>query len=254
MSDTLVLRVAARFQKRAKGKRMRVFDFDDTLVSSKGEVGVSKAGGETIKMDSATFAHYTPDVGDQLDFTAFNNVVKPRKIKKNFDRLRAAVKEGDRAVILTARSKGAQSSVTKFLESEGIKGVEVVALGSSNPNDKAEWLSSAAKSEDAADVEFYDDSAANAKAVAEVGQKRHTNIKFVSTAVPHPKEEDYEGPQATKTFESDNPVHAVVEVQQKPGQAPEAPKPGGPSAWWTHQTPAFQENYCREHSHSKYCP
>ncbi len=168
MRDPLVFRVAARYMA-AAAKRMRVFDFDDTLVSSKGEVGVTRADGEKITMDSATFAHYKPLPGDRLDFTAFNNVIRPRKIKKNFDRLREAAKAGDRVVILTARAKGAQSAVAKFLEHEGVKGVEVVAIGSSNPYDKAEWISKATREGGYDDVEFYDDSTANANAVAEVG-------------------------------------------------------------------------------------
>ncbi len=231
---------------------MRVFDFDDTLVSSKGEVGVTKANGEKITMDSATFAHYTPSAGDKLDFTAFNNVIKPRKIKSNFDKLRAASKAGDRTVILTARAKGATSSVKKFLEYEGIKGVEVVALGSSNPQDKADWVDRETGKGGYDDVEFYDDSKANAKAVEDIGKKHHTKIKFISTAVPHPKEEDYEGPAVSKTFDSDEPVQAVVEVTPNPGQVVHD-EHHGPSHWWKSQTPAFQENYCREHPGSKYC-
>lgn len=240
----LALRVAARFQV-AAAKRMRVFDFDDTLVSSKGEVTVTKEHGEKIAMDSATFAHYKPGPGDKLDFSAFNNVVKPRKIKKNFDKLRDAAKAGDRTVILTARAKGATSAVKKFLETEGIKGVEVVALGSSDPYDKARWISKATKEGGYEDVEFFDDSKANANAVAEVGKKEHTKIKFVSSAVPHPTEEDYEGGPSSKVFDSDEPVQAVVEVK---------PEAGHGSDWWKHQTPDFKQNYCREHQRSKYCP
>jgi acid phosphatase class B len=240
----LAMRVAARFM-RAAAKRMRVFDFDDTLVSSKGEVAVTKEHGETIKMDSATFAHYKPGPGDKLDFSAFNNVIKPRKIKKNFNKLRDAIKAGDRTVILTARAKGASSAVSKFLETEGIKGVEVVALGSSDPYDKARWVSDETKKGGYADVEFYDDSKANAKAVADVGAKHHTNIKFISSAVPQPTEADYDGPPLSREFHSDEPVQAVVEVK---------PEPGHGSDWWKHQTPDFKQNYCREHSRSKYCP
>jgi hypothetical protein len=232
---------------------MVVMDFDDTLVSSKGEISVTKAGGEKITMDSATFAHYKPASGDKLDFTAFNNVIKPRKIKKNFDRLREAVKAGHRAVILTARAKGAASSVKKFLESEGIKGVDVEALGSSDPNDKARWILHEVNDKGYDDVEFYDDSKANADAVREHGKQIKGEVKFVSSAVPHPTEDDYDGPAASKSFDSDDPVSAVVEVKPKGGEKPKT-EGGQHSDWWKSQTPAFQQNYCREHETSKYCP
>lgn len=251
----LALRVAARYL-RAVAKRLRIFDFDDTLVSSKGEIAVTKASGEKITMDSATFAHYKPADGDKLDFTAFNNVIKPRKIKKNFGKLRDAVKAGDRVVILTARAKGAASSVKKFLESEGIKGVEVAALGSSDPNDKGRWILNAVNEHGYEDVEFYDDSKANADAVREHGKKVEKKIKFVSSAVPHPTEEDYEGPPTSRSFDSDDPTAAVVEVKPKGGggAAKEDKGEATQSDWWKNQTQDFKENYCREHEHSKYCP
>jgi acid phosphatase class B len=257
MNGVLLLRVAARYLK-AASKRMLVFDFDDTLVSSKGVVSVTKAGGEKIKMDSATFAHYKPMNGDKLDFGAFNDVIEPRKIKKNFDRLRQAVKDGDRVVILTARAKGAASSVTKFLKSEGVEGVDVVGLGSSDPYDKARWITNAVEEHGYTDVEFYDDSHANTAAVADQGEKHHKDINFKANNVPHPKEDDYDGDIIREHFKSDDPMAAVVEYKAKePSESESKPertddKPAT-SDWWKEQTDSFKHNYCREHDESKYC-
>lgn len=253
----LARRVLARFLKAAK-KRLVVFDFDDTLVSSKGVVSVVKSNGEKIEMDSATFAHYKPSAGDKLDFGAFNNVTNPRKIKKNFDHLQEAVAAGDKVVILTARAKGSESSVTKFMASQGVKGVDVVGLASSDPYDKARWIDKAIEDGGYDDVEFFDDSVANANAVREHGEK-HKGIKFASTNVPHPKEGDYDGPVITQDFKSDSPTAAVVEYKAKPkadGDKSEAePKEKKPehSDWWEEQTEHFKKNYCTEHDESRYC-
>jgi len=237
----------------AASKRLVVFDFDDTLVSSKGAVVVVKADGEKISMDSATFAHYRPSKGDKIDFGAFNDVLEPRIIKNNFDRFKAAHKRGDRVVVLTARAKGAQSSVNKFLEDQGVKGVEVVGLASSDPYDKARWIDKAIEDEGYNDVSFYDDSSSNAKAVA-ASKSKHTKIKFEVTHAPRPKEGDYDGPVIRKTYKSDDPTEAVVEYKEKPGsEKSETKQDAGPSEWWNDQTNAFKKNYCGEHEKSRYC-
>jgi len=163
--------------------RLRVWDFDDTLVSSEGSVTVFRDDGEKIEMDSATFAHYKVMPGDELDFGAFNDVINPRPIKANMDRLREATKDKDaKAVILTARPKGSASAVEKFLKDMGIEGVKVVALQSSDPYDKAKWIERAVEEEGYEDVGFYDDSTRNASAVAESAAK-HPKVKWDSKAV-----------------------------------------------------------------------
>jgi len=210
MSQNVVRRIL-----RAQAQRLRVFDFDDTLVSSEGAVTVTKPTGETVEMDSATFAHFKPVEGDSIDFGAFNDVRNPRKIKKNFDTLKAAVQAGDRVVILTARAAGSISAVGKFLAHESVKGVDVFALGSSDPYDKARWIDHAIEEKAYNDVEFFDDSVANANAVAEHGKKLHSNIRFASHNTPHPHEPDYDGPAIPKHFKSDNPTRAVVEYKAK---------------------------------------
>mgnify|MGYP001613555500 CR=1 FL=1 len=249
-------RVAFRW-KQAAARKLVVYDFDDTLVSSKAAVSVHKAGGESITMDSATFAHFKPVDGDKLDFGAFNDVVRPRKIKKNFDALRKNVEAGHRVVILTARPKGASSAVKKFMAAQGIDSLEVVALASSDPYDKARWIDKAIEDEGHDEVEFYDDSTANANAVGEHG-KKHTakGLKFLSENTPHPKEDDYDGAEDDKTFGSSDPTKALVEYKAKVPKAPseeKAPDKPSSSSWWQEQTDKFKQNYCGEHPASGYC-
>jgi hypothetical protein len=227
-------------------------DFDDTLVSSKGYVSVVKANGEKISMDSATFAHYRPSKGDNLDFGIFNDVLEPRIIKSNFDRMTSALKEGARVVVLTARAKGAQSSVNKFLEDQGVTGVEVIGLASSDPYDKARWIDKAIEDEGYQDVSFYDDSSSNAKAVA-ASKSKHTKIKFEVTHSPYPKEKDYAGPVIHKTYKSDNPTAAVVEYKEKPSSNKSEAHKSDSSEWWDDQSDTFKKTYCGEHEKSRYC-
>ena len=245
------LRAAAASLSATKQK-LQVFDCDETLIVSKGSVKVEKANGEIVNMDSATFAHFKPVPGDKLDFGAFNHVRNPRKIKATFEKFKKSIEDGNKVVILTARAKGAESAIKKFLKSEGVDldKVDVVGLASSNPYDKARWIDKAIEDGGYDDVEFYDDSHANANAVAEHGKKLHSDIKFISTNVPHPKEEDYEGPASNEEFISDAPVAAVVEYKPKAGTPDQ---PSTHTSWWEKQTDTFKEKYCGEHGASKYC-
>lgn len=242
------LRAAAEALLTAASPRLMVFDCDETLLVSKGDIKVRKASGETITMDSATFAHFKPVKGDTLDFGAFNHITQPRKITKHFQRFKKAVERGDDVAILTARAKGAESAIKKFLKHEGIPvdKVEVVGLQSSDPYDKARWISDKTNKGDYQHVEFYDDSHKNAEAVAEYGRKYHGNITFFSNNVPHPDKEDVEEP-LDDDFKSDDPSEATLTYGEG------APAGDEPSKWWGKQTDTFKEKYCVEHPRSKYC-
>jgi hypothetical protein len=219
--------------------KLRVFDFDDTLVSSESSVKVKHADGETTDLDSASFAYFTPNEGDKINFSDFNHVTRPRLIKKGMDALRDAVGDGEaRTVILTARPKGSASAVKKFLEGQGVKGVDVVALQSSDPMDKARWIEK--NMEDVDDIEFTDDSSKNVEAVATLKGKTK---RFQMNNPSHPTESDYEGRSMQDVFKSDVPT--TVEIEKS--------GPKSPSGWWRGQTKEFQQQYCKMHPESKYC-
>jgi hypothetical protein len=221
----------------ADGKKMSVFDFDDTLVSSESTIEVKHSNGELTALDSAAFAYYQEKGGDNINFTDFNHVTKPRIVKKNMDALKEAVKAGDKVVILTARPKGSASAVKKFLGSLGVNGVDVVALESGNPIKKAEWIQ---KNCGDSDVEFTDDSSKNTGAVDTLSGKIKGKLKTNNT--PHPQEGDYDGPAINDIFHSDDNVPS--------GKKVEGPSP---SDWWKDQSNEFKRIYCRNHPNSKYC-
>lgn len=241
-----ISRIAERVSKMTR--RLCVYDFDDTLVSSESSVTVEHGDGEKTVLDSASFAYFKGTDGDHIDFADFNNVTKPRVIKKNMDSLKAAVDEEDtRVVILTARPKGSVTAVKKFLDSLGIKDVEAVALQSSDPMDKARWIENAAG--DAEEVEFTDDSSRNTKAVETLQGKIKAKVKTVNP--PHPSEGDYEGKVINEVFESDTPTKSIMDVKED--QESEATPLHQMSAWWKNQTPEFQTQYCKDHKDSGYC-
>jgi hypothetical protein len=251
-------RVAAWFIY-ADGKKFRVYDFDETLAVAHGSVSVTHSDGETTTMDSATFAYFSPTDGDQLDFGAFNDVNNPRKIKANWESFVEDTKREDTTVyILTARPKGSETSVKSFLESEGVMGVGIVALASSDPYDKAKWMDRKMEEEGYTDVRFVDDSTRNVSAVREYGEKFSSKgVSFESVHSPHPKDDsEFLGPPVKKQFKSTNPTVALVEIKSKGGGPPKSKEEkgeGGASSWWDGQTQEFQTQYCKDHGRSKYC-
>ena len=241
----------------AAGKKLRVYDFDETLALAGGTITVRTVDGDTVEMDSNTFSNFRPREGDVLDFTEFNHVNNPHKIKKNWEQFVKDAKDPDTDVaILTARAAGAESSLSDFLADEGVGDVTLKALGSSDPYDKARWIETAIKKGGYDDIAFFDDSEKNYAAVTEYARdfeagKKGNAVKF-TTENPHPPKEDdkaaFDGPPVKKVYKSKNPKAAVVTYKAKPTDAPHVH-----SKWWDNQTDDFKQKYCESHESSQLC-
>ena len=163
--------VNALFTELRTGKRLRVFDFDDTLAKMNATIYVKHPDGSSSELNPAQFAVYEPQPGDDFDFSEFDRIIKSANpIQKNVDALKRAMQDaGAKTTILTARRVA--YPVKRYLEREhGIKNIYVVALGSSDPMDKARWIEKQIqKGYD--DIEFIDDSPKNVKAVDSLQQQ-----------------------------------------------------------------------------------
>jgi phosphoglycolate phosphatase-like HAD superfamily hydrolase len=166
-----------------KGKKLRVFDFDDTLVNTKSHVYVTHGDGKKSSLTPGEYAIYEPKKDDQFDFSDFQKVNQPQEIKGVTKLLRNVIKaEGERkTVILTARS--AYKPVKDYLKDIGIDGVYVVALADADPQKKADWISDKIKS-GYNDVFFIDDSHKNVAAVGAL-KKKHPEVKLKVRTVRH---------------------------------------------------------------------
>ena len=184
----------------AESKKLRVFDFDDTLVKTNSYIYVKHGGGKQSKLTPGEYAVYEPKSDDQFDFSDFERVQDPQEIKGVTKLLKTVAKaEGERkVVILTARS--AYKPVKKYLEDIGLDGIYVVALGSSDPQHKADWIEDKIK-RGYNDVFFIDDSHKNVAAVSKLKEK-YPKIKM---KVSHVKHEVPPTPKKTfKNSEKDN--------------------------------------------------
>ena len=155
-----------------KENKLRVFDFDDTLVSTNSVIRMTN-NGVSLSMSPGEYAAYIERDGDEFDFSDFDKVKDPkRKSMMTVFKRRVEANKGRGVVVLTARAPSAKRSVSGYLRSVvgdyAMKNIEVVTLGSSDPFDKALWIRDKVLSEGVTDVYFADDSWPNCRAVGDV--------------------------------------------------------------------------------------
>jgi hypothetical protein len=165
-------------------KRLRVFDFDDTLVKVKANIIVKNNGHEKT-LTPAEFAVYEPLPDDSFNFKEFNAMIKSgTPIGKNIELLKkAAAHPTTKTTILTARMLGYPPK--NYLKKKFGLDVYVVALGDANPQKKADWIEGQIL-KGYNDILFVDDSIKNIQAVDKLKQKYPTvALKTVHTTEAH---------------------------------------------------------------------
>ena len=153
-----------------QGKRLAVFDFDDTLAKSEAYIYVTKSNGEELKLDPAKYAVYEEEPGDKFDFRDFNSKLQnPQTIDANVKRLKAELGNPQTKVtVLTAR--GLAFPLRYFFKNEVGISPYVVGVGSSDPMKKAKWIEAHIK-KGYNSIFFIDDSPKNIAAVDTLKQK-----------------------------------------------------------------------------------
>ena len=154
-------------------KKIRVFDFDDTLARTKSNVLYTMPDGTTGKIDAATFAKEAGNMeaeGAQWDFSEFSKVMEGKKGPLLDVAKIIADKRGTKDVfVLTARPADAAGPIKEFLASMGldIPLANITGLGDGAPQAKAGWIMGKA-AEGYNDFYFADDHTGNVKAVKDV--------------------------------------------------------------------------------------
>jgi len=156
-----------------ESKKLRVFDFDDTLVKTTSFIYVTN-NGKTRKLTPGQYAVYNEKPGDEFDFKDFEKVQNPNEIKKITKVLRRIVASsgGQGVHILTARA--AHKPIRQYLKDIGINmsKIYVTALASNNPKDKADWIGDKIDNEGYDDIYFADDSKKNVDATKKMLRRK----------------------------------------------------------------------------------
>lgn len=164
-------------------KKLRVFDFDDTLVKTTSFIYVKHKDGKESKLTPGQYAVYKEKPGDVFDYRDFQQVSNPVLLKGYVELLKRMVNSGGSREVFILTARAAQRPVEQFIKDLGIKGVKVVALGDSNPEKKADWIEDKVKA-GFDDVYFVDDSPKNVEAVRK-RLRNYPNIKQKIQQVKH---------------------------------------------------------------------
>ena len=151
-------------------KKIRVFDFDDTLATTKSNVLFSAPNGTEGSLTAEKFAidgARLLEEGYVFDFSEFNKVTKgkPGPLLDIAKKIQAARGTED-VFVLTARAPEAQVAIKEFLDSVGlnIPLENITGLGNSTGEAKANWMVEKA-AEGYNDFYFADDALQNVEAV-----------------------------------------------------------------------------------------
>jgi hypothetical protein len=169
-----------------ESKKLRVFDFDETLVFTKSFIYVKLPNGKEKKLTPGEYAVYNEKPGEEYDFRDFYSVQEPQELKRITKVLRRIINKnkGEGVFILTARPQAVDSHVQKYLKDIGInQRIPVVGLQSNNPKDKANWIENKIDNEGYDDVYFADDSIKNVNAMKSM--LRTKDIKWRVQHIKH---------------------------------------------------------------------
>lgn len=178
----------------ASNKGISVWDFDDTLATTKSNVLYTMPDGTEGVLNAEQFAKRGEDLlqeGAEFDFSEFEKVTKGAKgpmFEKAVARNR---KFGNNNVfILTARTQAAAEPIHQFLKAIGldIPLKNIVGLGNSTPEAKARWVVGKA-AQGYNDFYFADDAYKNVKAVQDALNVLDVKSKVRQAYIKHSKSE-----------------------------------------------------------------
>lgn len=182
-------------------RKLRIFDFDDTLVKTQSRIKIKKPSGEMLSLTPAQYAVYERQPGDEFDYGDFGALVEPEEIGWMTRILKRVInKRGvNAAAILTAR--GSKKPVEEFFDLNNIPRIPIVALGDSDPNAKAQWILYVIKKFHYDVIEFFDDSPKNIKAVENL-RPLVPNTKIITKLIKHVHPKPHTRPRSTNSNES----------------------------------------------------
>lgn len=208
-----------------EGRKLRVFDFDDTLAKSDALIYLTKADGTEIELDPGEYAVYKEEPGDEFDFRDFNKMLRnPRAIKQNINLLKKAMSNPQNKVtVLTARAL--VFPLRHFFKHQ--IGIEpyVVGVAGADPRLKSRWIEKhIQKGYD--DIFFMDDSKKNLRAV-ELLRNRYPRVKIVTQLaegkrIPRKKGQKRNSKKHSDLYTDENPkgtIHGLKFATVKDAEA-----------------------------------
>jgi len=203
--------------------KLRVFDFDGTLATSKSKVKLTRADGTKTMLNPHEFATYELQSGEEYGpdaFEEFDTLIEPQPIDEIITIMRNVIEkerndpEGRKIAILTARTPTSKQAISDFLEEHGLDMgmVDFVALSDGDPNQKRAWIENEIRHGGFTDIEFFDDVEANVEAV-EIIRKRYPDVRLRTRLIKYGRfNEAHTGKPRTGPFEGS---YGTSDIQKK---------------------------------------
>ena len=196
-----------------KTKKLRIFDFDDTLFETEAKVIVISSDGTSREITPAEYAVYEPQSGDKFDFSQFQTLINPtliRSIGKRFYKIVTSSNGDRKTVILTARGSEAAPHIKDIIRKYFRVNIEVVTLGTGDPMAKANWILNKIQNEGYNDIFFVDDSSKNILATYKTISNLPIKYKLVDITTPR----KYEGNKLPTTNSLTEMLKNVVDKER----------------------------------------
>ena len=180
------------WRKFLKESKLRVFDFDDTLVKSDSRIKITHQDGTEEFITPAEYAVQEKNPDDTYDYSEFLDVVDPQEITKVTNILRNVINagtDGREIAILSARDPESEGAIRDWLENIEIdtSNITFALLADANPKAKSDWFENKIANEGVTDILFLDDSGKNVDAVKEL-QEKYPEVKIRARKVSYAEE------------------------------------------------------------------
>ena len=151
-------------------KKLRVFDFDDTIAETNSKIKIKHSNGEVEILNSEEYAKYQGQPGDKFDFSDFDKVIREAEpIQHIIDLLKKDLSDPtNKVTVLTARMLA--YPVRRYLKTLGLDAY-VIAVGGVEPERKTNWIADHIENKGYDDVVFIDDSEPNRRAIKALRDK-----------------------------------------------------------------------------------
>ena len=98
-------------------RKIRIFDFDDTIASTEAKIHTTFANGEKKSLTPAEYALYyhKRKKGDKFDFTDFKKVINPKEIPQITKVMKSMLKAAGERYVMVLTARGSYKPIKDFL-------------------------------------------------------------------------------------------------------------------------------------------
>jgi len=166
--------------------RLRIFDFDDTLITSESKVKIfSQKNNVEYALSAKQFAEYVISDDDVVDHSEFDKLINHREISMIFNILKKSYKTYGSAANLVLSARNSSIPIFNVMKENAMSDLEIISSSTSLLEDsKARIIEEIIDERKLQHVEFFDDSSKNIHYVLKLKQKRK-DVRLIINHIKH---------------------------------------------------------------------